>query len=334
MYRVLLIFILLFAIVFFYMNTMDTTDKEGFTKDFQEILPIQIGGDNQSISVPNNIKGNIDKYIAFEGDIRVKKANCIDFGNKEKNNPETAKIGYNQSSIYIKGAGDDLSKLNIELLANVKITNELNVTGSGVINCQKLNLSSDKRIKHKKESLSSKTSLDQLRELKPSQFEYKNGTQPVYGFIAQEVQTVLPTCVTSQKSFIANIYDTATLSGNLITFKHFNTSDLAHKGATLYPKLQIHRKSEEEYVTIVRIVDEHTIEVKEQKENPEQQEKEEIMVYGQEVDDFLTIDKNQLFTLTTSAVQELDQQLQKERDNNQTIIHRILHRISKLESKT
>jgi septin family protein len=93
----------------------------------------------------------------------------------------------------------------------------------------------------------------------------------------------------------------------------------------------------------------------------------EYLVYGQEVDDFLTIDKNQLFALTTSGlqaldahqqalanqqqslsnhqqalanqqqaqetrVQELEHQLQEEREQNKTTLHRILQRISSLEA--
>jgi peptidoglycan hydrolase CwlO-like protein len=91
-------------------------------------------------------------------------------------------------------------------------------------------------------------------------------------------------------------------------------------------------------------------------------------VFGQEVPDFLSVDKYQLFTVTTSAVQAIDHrqqaidhrqqaidhkqqelerkvetlerqvqelqlQLQEERSEHQQTFHRILKRISNLEAK-
>jgi hypothetical protein len=350
MYLVLLFFLLFFTVTFFYLNT-----QEGFTTDFQVILPIEITDDNKSISVPNNIKGNnieVNPYIAFEGDIRIKKENCIEFAKGQKTNAESVKIGHNNDSLYIKGVGNDSTNLNISLQSIVNITKKLTVAES--IQCQTINITSDERVKHKKSTLSSKTSLDKVRALIPTQFQYKNetasGTQPVYGFIAQEVQNVLPTCVSSQKSYISNIYDTATLNNRLLTFKHFKTSDLAYKGTTLYPKLKLRINDQDEYVTIVRIVDEETVEIEDKKleiedkklkiedekleiEDEKLKIENEVLVYGQEVDDFLTIDKNQLFTLSTSALQEVDRQLQEERENNKTTFHRILQRLSNLEAK-
>ena len=41
-----------------------------------------------------------------------------------------------------------------------------------------------------------------------------------------------------------------------------------------------------------------------------------IGVYGQVVDDFLSIEKNYIWTIATSALQEVDRQLQAERARN------------------
>ena len=330
MYLVLVFFLLFISISIFYLNT-----KEGFKTDFKEVLPITIPEGDKSIQVPNIIEGRVDKYIAFGGDIHIKKDNCIEFAKGEKKLSDSVKIGHNLNSLYIKGVGNDINKtenLNITLHSIVDITKNLKVAES--IECQTLNITSDQRVKHKMSVLSSKSSLDQVRALIPTQFQYKNGTKPVYGFIAQEVQTVVPTCVTSQKSDITNIYDTATLTNRLLTFKHFNTSGLAYKGPILYPKLKLKLKDQDQYVSIVRIVDDYTVEIDIEEADAE------VLVYGQEVDDFLTIDKNQLFTLTTSALQALDHQVQaldrelkEEQEKNKTTFHRILQRLSKLEAK-
>jgi len=338
MYLILVFFLLFFSVAFFYMNTQDMNfpqdvNLEGFTSNFQEMLPITIAGDNKSIQVPNNISGNIEPYISFGGDIRIPRFKVIEFAKEQTKEPNAGKIGWS-----VPGHGDSLSILgaspnntaNWNNDRTVKVWDILEVNNSVRVNqkvtCQTMDITSDKRVKHKNKALSSKTSLDQVRSLIPTQFEYKTGTTPVQGFIAQEVHAVLPACVSRQKSYITNIYDTASVKGSILTFKHFNTNDLAYKGKDLFSNLKLVTKQEELYVSIVRIVDEHTLEI-------DKEYHMELLVYGQEVDDFLTIDKNQLFTLTTSALQELDKQLQEERDKNQTVLHRILQRVSALEAK-
>ena len=49
-----------------------------------------------------------------------------------------------------------------------------------------------------------------------------------------------------------------------------------------------------------------------------------IGVYGQVVDDFLSIDKNYIWTIATSALQEVDRQLQAEKAKNQALEARLL----------
>ena len=408
MYRVLLFFLLLFAIVFFYLNTMESDilgsdiigsymgSKENFTSEFKDILPIQIGGDNNSISVPNTIGGNNtdsnDPFIAFQGDIRIKHKKCIEFAKGFNKEVDAGKIGYQVFGdlFDIVGAGSNGVTRKVKIWDHLETGTIKTING---IECQTLNITSDERIKHKKMVLDPNDSLAQINHLKPTQFEFKSGGAPVYGFIAQEVQQVVPTCVTSQKSYIANIHDRAILTGNQLTFKEFDTKDLEYKDVStkelstkenstkdseLYPNLKLKRDGQERHVSITRIVDEHTVEVKDHavevedvdvtEDLKEGMKDGEYLVYGQEVDDFLTIDKNQLFALTTSGlqaldahqqalandqqalhahqqalanqqqvhesrVQELEHQLQEEREQNKTTLHRILQRISSLEAK-
>ena len=342
--------------------------KEAFTSDFKDILPIQIDGDNKGISVPNKIKGNNENYIEFTGDIRIPKFHVIEFAREAVKEVNAGKIGYmtfGHGALAIVGATPS-DKRNWENDRKVYLWDILSVNNSiyanEMVQCKTLNITSDERIKHKKQNLDAKASLEKVRSLIPSQFEFKNGTQSVYGFIAQEVQKTLPACVSSQRSFIANIYDSAIRKGNRLTFKQFRTSDLATKDGVLYPNLQLRTKSEDIHVKIVRILDEHSVEL------DSYTVEEEVIAYGQEVDDFLTIDKNQLFTLTTSALQSLDHQQQsldhqqqaldhqqqalegqvkglqdkiqtlelqirEEREANRTTLHRMLRRLSALEAK-
>jgi hypothetical protein len=393
MYRVLLFFLLLFAIVFFYLNTMESdilgsdiissymgSTKENFTTDFKDILPIQIGPDNNSISVPNTIGGNnkdsTNPFIQFQGDVRIRQQNCIEFARDFNKDVNAGKIRYMPDRFDIVGAANSGGGAKKVKIWDHLETGKLNIIED--ITCQRLNITSDKRVKHKKMVLDANESLAQIKQLTPTQFEFKSEGLPVYGFIAQEVQQVVPTCVTSQKSYIANIHDRATLTGNQLTFKEFDTKDLEYtkEELKLYPNLKLKRDGQERHVSITRIVDEHTVEVKDHAVEVKDHAVEvkdlkdqdgEYLVYGQEVDDFLTIDKNQLFALTTSGlqaldahqqalhahqqalanqqqaltnhqqaqdtrVQELEHQLQEEREQNKTTLHRILQRISSLEA--
>ena len=50
----------------------------------------------------------------------------------------------------------------------------------------------------------------------------------------------------------------------------------------------------------------------------------QLFVYGQEVDDFIYITKDAIWTVATSALQEVDRQLQAEKTRNDELEARIL----------
>ena len=65
-------------------------------------------------------------------------------------------------------------------------------------------------------------------------------------------------------------------------------------------------KDEEIIVNITEIIDEKTFKIDQEIET----EYNKVYVYGQEIPDFNSLDKNQIFTITTAAVQEIDKELQ------------------------
>ena len=60
-------------------------------------------------------------------------------------------------------------------------------------------------------------------------------------------------------------------------------------------------------VQITDIIDEKTFKIDQDIETDHNR----IFVYGQEVPDFHSLDKDAIFTITTSAVQEIDKELQE-----------------------
>lgn len=188
---------------------------------------------------------------------------------------------------------------------------------------------SDKRIKTNIHSLSTEESLNKIRELKPSCFEYidkiKKSPNKQIGFIAQDVKNIIDESVGPIRDMIPNIFDLADVKdGNIITLRT-KTTDLFFENESGSPiKLFLNDKTNKTIETLVeKIIDEKTFKITNSLvEN-------EIFVNGQEVENLLVLEKDVIFTHTTAALKELDSIVQ----NQQNIINNLESRLSKLESK-
>ena len=266
---------------------------------------------------------------------------------------------------------------------------------------------SDERIKKDIVDIDDGEALNTLRLLKPKQYKYKDtsrGLEPVWGFIAQEVKETLPYATQIRTECIPNIYEHANVSeSNVITFTNFNTSNFESNVSTI----KVYDKNDKQgLVTIDKIIDEHTIRVKEDLTNfsgsvdaegnviteittttitPEEYEALEdtdgyvanitgyqnanvsisveaynaledttgyeqiiqdytktittypgnqLFVYGQEVDDFVFLKKESIFTVATAALQEVDRQLQAEKTKTTALETKLQTETATLETKT
>jgi len=196
---------------------------------------------------------------------------------------------------------------------------QLAVTGrigvNGEVNCW-----SDKRIKTNIKNISN-DSLEIIRKLEPVKFNYidflKNEqNKDTIGFIAQDIFDVLPEAVSKTTDIIPNIYDVGTLIlSDIITLKTKKTSDFSFDSSPSENiKIKIFVNDKEEFVYLEKIIDEYTFRLTnpittEITDNSENQ----IFVYGQEVNDLLTIEKNAIFTMAVGAIKELDAELKETR---------------------
>jgi hypothetical protein len=201
--------------------------------------------------------------------------------------------------------------------------------------------SSDKRIKYNIHDFADIPSIQLLRYLKPRIFNFiddiQRGTDPTWGFIAQEVAEIIPNAVTYGPNFIPNIFEVAEIVGTQIKLGNKTIMDLLKdEDETDYYPLKIkNTNGEDKIVKIIEIIDEKTFKIDEEIETDHNR----IFVYGQEVPDFHSLDKDAIFTITTSAVQEIDKELQETNkrvklleDENQTLkqqINEILERLTK-----
>jgi len=177
---------------------------------------------------------------------------------------------------------------------------------------------SDQRIKKNITDIDDPTSLTILRQLKPKTYEMIDQvTTPgkIYGFIAQDVKDVLPDAVSNSVGFLPNIYDTGSITltenGCMITLSKSSTLCLTTDNiVNNILKVRIISETKNNIEVIVKeILDEHTF-IVETSNDITFTENETVFVYGQEVNDYKTVQKDVIYAVTTAAVQEIDKQLQ------------------------
>ena len=128
---------------------------------------------------------------------------------------------------------------------------------------------SDARIKRDIEDINDSEALIQLRQLHPKKYGYKDvgkrGTGKVIGFIADEVEEVIPEAITKAEWGIPSILEVSNVIGsNVISFTNFSTSNLDSNAASL-ECLDVF--GEEHFITIAKVIDEKTIQVDEDLSN-------------------------------------------------------------------
>jgi len=207
---------------------------------------------------------------------------------------------------------------------------------------------SDERIKKNIVDADDAECLETLRLLKPKKYQYKDvvkrGEEPVWGFIAQEVKETLPYATKFIQDVIPNIYELANVSSsNVITFTNFNTSDLESNATTLIKVTGIDGENHD--IHLAEVIDEHTVRVKEDltewigsldETTGNVVAGNQLFVHGQEVEDFVYIQKEAIWTVTTAALQEVDRQQQADKARIaelETQLASVLARLTALESQ-
>ena len=203
---------------------------------------------------------------------------------------------------------------------------------------------SDRRIKKDIVDIDDGAALQTLRQLQPKQYKYidtyRNTSDPVWGFIAQEVRETLPHSTQLRNECIPNITEVVTVSEtNVLTFTNFDTSNLE-----IGTKIRVHDKNNAEHkVKVTNIIDTRSVRIDRDisewtcsfNEDGTIGEGDSLYVYGQEVDDFVFIKKDAIWTVATAALQEVDRQLQTEKTKVATLetqLASVLARLDALEN--
>ena len=182
-----------------------------------------------------------------------------------------------------------------------------------------LNFSSDYRIKTNIQDIDDDNALQLILKIQPKTYNYidviERGTDKVYGFIAQQIQEVIPEAVTLNSDFIPNIY-------NSFECENF-TINIPNSNLNIGDEIKILDINGNKKQYIVQEVNLNNIIV----DNPIEGDK--CFIIGSKVNDFHTLNKDYIFTLNVCATQDLYKLIQ----NQNEIIEDLKKRIEILENK-
>lgn len=191
-------------------------------------------------------------------------------------------------------------------------TGNVSILAAGNVMALELDAFSDARIKNIAGISDSARDLETLNAIEVTDYTLKdtvrNGTKPFKKVIAQQVEKVYPQIVSQHVDFIPNVYRTAsaitqTAAGTLL---HFESAHGLSPGARRL-KLLASGDHTMRKVDIVSIPTDRDVLVDMPQLNGDQ-----VFVYGEEVNDFRTIDYEGLTTLNISATQEIAKRLAKQ----------------------
>jgi hypothetical protein len=196
---------------------------------------------------------------------------------------------------------------------------------NGDVWCTNTFFSSDSRIKEDIQDISDDNALQSILSIEPKTYKYvdklEKGNRKVYGFIAQQIREVIPEIVSIQIFYIPNIYLVADYNSNVITLSSQPTKVVIK----VDDKIKCYDKDNKEIlVEVIEVIDDLTFRIKDIEYSDT-----EIFVYGTEVDDFHTLNKDYIFTLNVCATQELHRRI----ESQSLLIKSQDDRIKELETK-
>ena len=167
-------------------------------------------------------------------------------------------------------------------------------------------INSDQRIKKNMAPLSSTDSLQIVKDLKPSKYQYVDflkGNVSKYGYLAQEVESVIPYVVSKNHAYIPNFFEIVKIEYQNKMILNKKTTEFLVIGT----KLQFYDIDNNAiYREVQEIIDEKTVIVNETFSN----EIETLFLYGQLVDDYRSIDTDQINTILLSGLKECNHEIE------------------------
>lgn len=186
---------------------------------------------------------------------------------------------------------------------NPDSTSNTSIRTSGDIIAELFAVQSDARIKQISGRTSGRTALDAIRELQVTDYQYQDfigrGRRMQRGFIAQEVEKIIPEAVSRSTGVIPDVYTPASAfhfdaEAKELTITVENPHGLA-KGDVV--NLKLTNSNENFKVIAIPSAREFVVTI--------DAKPKEVFVFGRRVDDFRTVNYDHIFTTGISAIQEL-----------------------------
>ena len=209
---------------------------------------------------------------------------------------------------------------------------KLSIWATGAIQSAVYIGASDLRIKKDVRDIKDHEALQQIRQLDAKFYKYrdpvKRGDAEVLGFIAQDVKNTIPHAVYPKTDFIPNemrSLDVQWKTDAETGHKRMVSTEMLAPGRYKFVMI----KGEEEVEEKLTTKDGRTLLTDKDTPYTTDQTYDNVFLYGKEVDDFLTIDKNKIFAVAYAALQQVD----KNQRRLQEKVNSLEQRLAMLESK-
>jgi hypothetical protein len=218
-------------------------------------------------------------------------------------------------------------------------TNTYSIYANQRIAANEFNAFSDSRIKKNVVDINDSSALDKIRLLEPKIYNYidekQRGASNVYGFIAQEVATVLPYAVTVSEGDIPNILTNSNVSvtsdSNVLELR----LDTTVEGLTLSNTSVINIITDEDKELKCNVLSFSESNVITIENTGDFSNVTNAFIKGEQISDFHHLNKDAIWAVSTAALQEVDRQLQTEKVKVSTLetqVANLLARVTALEN--
>ena len=218
-------------------------------------------------------------------------------------------------------------------LGKTNVTNSYSIYADGKIAASEFNAISDKRIKTNIINQDIKKDIDFINNVNIYKYNFidkiTNGSNEKIGFIAQEIEELNSNIINYSKKYIPNIYK----HYNLLSDNKFSLDDDNIKlDINDNLKIQIFNINSNKYLFIeTKIIEiDQNIYTFDNK-NINIDISKGIFIYGKLIDDFLTIDTNQILAINTNMIKFLYNKIIDNDINYKNDINNILKRLEKIE---
>jgi hypothetical protein len=168
---------------------------------------------------------------------------------------------------------------------------------------------SDKRVKRDIKSI--ENSLEIIDKIEPKNYNMIETAENRYGFIAQEVEEILPNAVILSNDFIPNIFDYGTYDDKIITFDNKNNLEIV-EGDEIKINYQSCRVDE--------VINKNSFRIHKKLEVDENNK---VFIIGTKVKDFKCINYDMITSINTASIKELHKIILKQQEQINLLISKL-----------